>query len=41
MNTTTKRYLKITTIYKWRNGGKNSGYVPDRQTFSLVDTKND
>ena len=39
MNTTTKRYLKITTVYRWRNGGKNSGYVPHSQSYSLVAKK--
>ena len=39
MNNTTKKYLKVTTTYRWRNGGKNSGYVPSGQTFALVATK--
>lgn len=39
MNTTTKRYLKITTVYRWRNGGKYSGYVPHSQSYSLVAKK--
>lgn len=32
-----KNYAKVSVIFRWRNGGKNSGYVKDSQKVTYVD----
>ena len=31
-----KNYAEVAVVFRWRNGGKNSGYIKDSQTVSYV-----
>ncbi len=33
------QYLKVTTTFRYRNGGKNSGYVYSVETLKIVNKK--
>lgn len=34
-----KKYAKVSVVFRWRNGGKNSGYVPYKESVSYVNRK--
>lgn len=31
-----KKYAKVAVIFRWRNGGKNSGYIPKNENVTVV-----
>lgn len=34
-----KKYAKVCVVFRWGNGGKNSGYIPHKETVEYVSKK--